>query len=128
MTTLKHEVKKLSEKVDDAYKIIYQQQMFLETLDNRDRRRNLIITGVSELADENGVTDLEKVQKVLEAANYRDPVDPGRWTIKRLGQQNERNRRPIHITVDDQRQKDNILRCAKNLKNASDSMSRVYIK
>lgn len=128
VTTLKHEVTKLSEKVDDAYKIIHQQQMFLETLDNRDRRRNLVITGVSENADENGATDVEKVQKVLEAAGYSDPVDPARWTVKRLGQQNERNKRPIHIAVDDQKQRDNILRCAKNLKNASDYMSRVYIK
>lgn len=48
--------------------------------------------------------------------------------MKRLGQRNDRNKRPIHITVNDQNQRDSILRKAKNLKNATQPASSVFIK
>lgn len=61
VATLKQEVTRLSENLDDAYKVIHQQQLFLESLDNKDRRHNLIVTGVSEDVDELGNSDAEKI-------------------------------------------------------------------
>ncbi|KAK4299839.1 hypothetical protein Pmani_027911 [Petrolisthes manimaculis] len=68
--SIKQEFQQLSTRLEDAYKIIHQQQMFLETLDARERRKNLIITGLSEESDEVGGNDEEKVRNVLLAAGY----------------------------------------------------------
>ncbi|KAK8376614.1 hypothetical protein O3P69_009908 [Scylla paramamosain] len=67
VTAIKQQVADLSESMDDAYKIIHQQQLFLEALDNKDRKLNIILTAVSESADELGSTDEEKIGKVMEA-------------------------------------------------------------
>ena len=48
--------------------------------------------------------------------------------MKQLGKPNERNMRPIHITVHNQGQRDSILKMAKQLKAANGPLSRVYIK
>ena len=48
INTVKEEVKCLSDKLDSAYQVIHQQQLFLEYLDNKERRCNLVIYGLSE--------------------------------------------------------------------------------
>lgn len=128
VTAIKQQVADLSERMDDAYKIIHQQQLFLEALDNKDRKLNIILTGVSESADELGSTDEEKIGKVMEATGCEAAADRDRWVTRRLGRPNERNMRPIHITVNNQTQRDSIVRAGKNLKNANQTLSRVYIK
>ena len=127
VATLKQEVTRHSERLDDAYKVIHQQQLFLESLDGRERRHNLIVLGVSGDGDELGNGDAEKMSNVMEAAEC-DEEDRSRWSMKRLGQRNDRNKRPILITVNDQNQRDRILRKARNLKNAQQPASTVYIK
>lgn len=128
VTSLKKEVQILSVRLDDAYKIIHNQQLFLEALDSKERRRSLVITGLSEDDDETGTTDSEKIRKVLDAVGYTENVDQAVWTVKRLGQRNDRNIRPILIMVESQTQRDSIIRVAKNLMSAEGSLSRVYIK
>ena len=125
---LKQEVKHLSTRLDDAYTVIHNQQLYLEFLDGKERRRNLIITGLNEDADEAGSTDVDKVKAVLHAAGYHDSFDIMEWEIRRLGQENERKKRPMHVTVTSQQQRDSILRVAKNLKQAAGVMARVYMK
>lgn len=127
VATLKQEVMRLSEKLDNAYKVIHQQQLFLESLDGRDRRHNLIVTGVSEDADGLGNGDDEKISNIMETIGGGEE-DRSRWSMKRLGQRDDRNKRPILITVNDQKQRDSILRRAKNLKDAQQPASTVYIK
>ena len=127
VATLKQEVTRLSEKLDNAHKVIHQQQLFLESLDGRDRRHNLIATGVAEDADELGNGDIEKISNIMEAAECGEE-DRSRWSMKRLGQRDDRSKRLILITVNDQNQRDSILRKAKNLKNAQQPASTVYIK
>ena len=85
----------MSEGLDNAYKIIHNQQLYLETLDNKERRCNLVITGLSEDPDEIGANNSEKVVKVLQTAGYADAVEPTRWEMRRLGQANERRKRPL---------------------------------
>ena len=117
VATLKQEVSRLSEKLNNAYKIIHQQQLFLESLDGRDRQHNLIVTWVSADVNELGNRDTEKISRIMEAAECGEE-DRSRWSIKRLGQPDDRNKRPILITVNSQNQRDSILRKAKNLENA----------
>lgn len=125
---LKQEVQRLSEGLDNAYKIIHNQQLYLETLDNKERRCNLVITGLSEDPDEIGETDNEKVVKVLQTARYTDDVELARWEMKRLGQDNERRKRPLLIKMENQMKRDAVLRVARNLKDARGPLSTVYMK
>lgn len=127
MKKLKQEVERLSDGLEKAYKIIHNQQLFLEKLDSKDRRCNLVMTGLPEDPDEIGETDEEKIVKVLEAVGYPDAVQTENWEIKRLGQENEHRRRPLLITVENQAKRDGVLRVAKNLKNASGSLSTIYV-
>lgn len=128
MATLKQKVNELSERLDDAYKVIHQQQLFLESLDGKERRCNIVITGLLEAEDELGETDDAKIHKVLEKAGCLETLDRSSWRVRRLGKPNERNKRPILIALKDQAQRDIILNSAKNLKNASTPFSTVYIK
>lgn len=128
MAGIKQKVDVLSERLDQAFNIITQQQLFLESLDNKERRNNLIITGVSEEVDAIGSTDVEKVQNVIAATGYQLTSDPASWEIKRLGRENEQKKRPLLVVVGDGHQRNEILRKAKNLKSSDGVMSSVYVK
>lgn len=111
---LREEVKNLSTRLDDAYMTIHHQQLFLEQLDGKERLNNIIITGLSEDTDDMGSTDGERIITVLDAARYEDPFHVSDWSIRRLGQHNPDKFRPLHISVSNPRQSDNILKVAKN--------------
>ncbi|MPC81070.1 hypothetical protein E2C01_075670 [Portunus trituberculatus] len=128
MKKLKQEVDRLSDGLEKAYRIIHNQKLFLEKLDSKERRCNLVVTRLLEEPDEIGETDKEKVVKVLEAAGYPDVVQMENWEMKRLGQENNQRKRPLLITVENQVKRDGVLRVAKNLKNASGSLSTIYVK
>lgn len=85
LTSIKYQVADLTERMDDAYKIIHQQQLFLDALDKKDRKLNIIITGVSESADELGSTDEEKISKVMEATGCEAASEGRGWVAQRLG-------------------------------------------
>ena len=87
-----------------------------------------MITGLSEDPDEIGANDSEKVIKVLQSAGYADAVEPTRWEMRRLGQANERRKRPLLIKVESQPRRDAFLRVARNLKDAQGPLSSVYMK
>ena len=125
---LKKEVQSLSDKLDDAFTTIHNQQMFMEAMDGRERRCNLVVTGVNEDEDSIGRTDGEKVKMILDKAGYAQPFDTNEWELRRLGQPNDRKRRPIHVKVKDKDQRDAIIAVAKNLKDAEQPYSRVYLK
>lgn len=114
---LKPEVTHLSQKLDDAFKVIHQQQLFLESLDSKDWRHNPVLLGVLEDEADLGNTDAERICKILEAAGCEE-ADKLRWVMMRLGQCNDRHKRPTLVSVNDQRQRDSILRKARNLKDA----------
>ena len=125
MAGIKQKVDELSERLDQAYYNIITQQ---QSLDKKERRNNLIITGVSEEVDAIGNTDVEKVQNVIKATGYQLTSDPASWEIKRLGRENERKKRPLLVVVGDGYQRNEILRKAKNLKSIEGLMSSVYVK
>lgn len=127
---LKKEVQSLSNKLDDAFATIHSQQLFMEAMDGKERRCNLVISGVKESEDGAGssATDAQLVKEVIEKTGYSEPFNTDEWEMRRLGQPNERKRRPIHVKVKDPKQRDGILAVAKNLKDAEGSFSTVYIK
>ena len=126
---VKEEVKCLSDKLNSAFQIIHQQQLYLEAQDNRERRCNLVITGLSEVADNVGADDAEKLRTFLTKAKCPSTIDPAGYTVRRLGQPNpDRGGRPLHVICETQKQRDAIIATAKELKNAGTSFSRVYIK
>lgn len=129
MKEMKNKIESLNARLDDAYMIIHQQNRFLEYLDAKDRVRNLVITGVSEDDDNLGTTDGEKIKTVFEAAGYAGPIRTEVWATKRLGKPDaERRRRPIHVTLESQNQRSDILKVAKNLKEKGGEFARIYIK
>ena len=65
LSAVKEEVKELSVQLNSAFQIIHQQQIYLESLDNKERRCNLIISGLPEIADDIGSNDLEKLKTVF---------------------------------------------------------------
>lgn len=127
LRTVKHEVETLSVRLDDAYKIINNQQKFLETLDTYNRNKNLIIYGVCEEDNTMGVGDDVKVRAVLEAIDLTD-MEPGDWEMMRLGQPNDQRKRPIRIALRNQNERDKILEKAKRLKDAGAIFTSVYIR
>ena len=126
---LKQEVQSLSDRLDEAYTIIHYQQLFMESLDSKERRRNLVITGLTEnTEDDMGESDNDKVVKVLQAAGYSGTLNSAEWQMKRLGQVNQRRARPLLVTQEDQGKRDAIIRCARNLKEAEEPLKKVFIK
>lgn len=121
---LKEEVKNFSTRLDDAYATIHQQQMFLEHVDGRN---NTVITGVNEDNDM-GSNDGEKVKPVLGATRYADHFEVSECSIRRLGQHNPDRNRPIHISVINPQQRENILKAAMNVKHAEGRMAKVHLK
>lgn len=124
---LRDEVKRLSTRPDEAYKIIDHQQKFLETLDARERRRNIIITGLREGGDSG---DVDKVRTVLCAIGLQNDarVQPDSWEIKRLGRVSQGRTRPLLVALNDSGIQDKVLERAKDLKGAEGDLAAVYIK
>ena len=63
VTAMKRHVSELTEKLEEAFQIIERQQFFLESLDNKDRRLNMVITGLAEEADDMSGTDEKKCRR-----------------------------------------------------------------
>ena len=125
INTLKEEVRSLSDKLNTAYESIHQQQLFLEYIEGKDRRKNLIIYGLSESEDGLGANDTEKLKNVLIKAKC-PTIDSTTFALRRLGNPNPRGR-PLHITLNSQQQRDTILDTAKELRKAGEIYSIVYI-
>ena len=78
--------------------------------------------------DNTGANDVDKLSNVLTAAGCASTIDPSTFILRRLGQANETRSRPLHVIVESPQHRDSIIEKAKNLKNAGESFSRIYIK
>lgn len=128
MKEMKKEIESLNTRLDEAYMIIHQQNRFLESLGAKERVWHLVITGVLEDDDGLGTTDGEKIKTVLEAAGYAGLIPTDVWSTIRLGQPDARRSRPIHVTLESQDQRSDILRVAKNLKDTGRDFERICVK
>ena len=128
LKTVRSEVNHLSTRLDQVYGIINNQQKFLEALDARERRRNLILYGLQEENNTLGLNDIERVQTVLKAISLTDGFDPRSWEMRRLVNSDNRKKGPLWIAVDNQGVRNVILEKAKKLKETEENLSTVYIK
>ena len=64
---LKEENKQIKEDLRTVFEILHHQQLFTESVEQRDRLRYLIVTGISEDPDELGNNDHAKLRSVLQA-------------------------------------------------------------
>lgn len=132
LRNMKQEVNHLSNRLDEAFKVITQQQLFLEAMDGKERRRNMLIFGVAEGPDEIGGTDKEKVRRVITATGYTKSFDSESWEIKCLGKspavQDGTKKRPILVVAENGKIRNEILKVAKHLTNCDALLPNVYIK
>ena len=100
---VKQEVNCLSTRLDEAFKVIAQQQLFLEVMDGKERRRNMLIFVLTEEAGVIGDSDIDKVENVIRATGYKEAFDPSSW--ERLGKSPDdqvvAKIRPILIVMED---------------------------
>ena len=127
-SAVKAEVKNLSDQLGNALQVIHQQQLFLESIENRERRCNLVITGLPEVADDVGRDDPEKLKMVLSKAKCPSDIDASSFALRRLGQPNEHQKRPLLVICNSQQQRDKIIQTANELKRAGETYTRIYIK
>lgn len=125
VTKLETEVVVLKSENDKLHKIVDYHQRFLETLDAREREKNIIIMGLSEASDL-GDGDEQRVARVLETIDV--PVEINAMTIRRIGRQDERQKRPILVSFQDKETRQNVLDKAKTLKEADAPFQSIYIK
>lgn len=85
----------------------------MKKLDMKERRCNLVVSGLPQYPDEIGETDNEEVVMVLQTTGYSNALEPVRWEMKRLGQDDERRKRSLFIKMDTQMRTDVILRAVK---------------
>lgn len=118
----------LHDKIDKQADIISKQQRFLEMLDRREREMNIVVLGLPEEGEalDGAVTDTNKLQQVWEKVG----VASVECQHRRLGAVADggRRNRPLLLTVRDREVRSRILANAKNLKNAGEKYSKIYVK
>ena len=128
-TSVIKEMDALEAKIDKQADIICKQQLYLETLDCKERRANVIL-GVPDKQESlsGAVDDENKLNKVWEKLG----VNNVGGTHRRLGvtAQDSMNRRcrPILLTLKDVSQRQHILERAKNLKTTGEGFKKIYVK
>ena len=115
-------------KVEKQSEIIFKQQLFLETLDRRERQANLVVLGVPDNDEDfDGVTsDENKLSKIWTKIGV-DVAATYRRLGRRTNQDNQRSR-PLLVTLQDKSIRASILDRAKNLKTSGDSYRKIFIK
>lgn len=110
---MKQQVIQLSGRLDEAFQITEQQQLYVESLCNKERLMNIVITALVEVAEEADDTD-EEVQRVVQATRHQGNFDPAAWEMKHLGQPSTNKKRQI-LVVEDGRHCNGILRVSEDL-------------
>ena len=125
------EMRKVQQEMGELYRVVAQQQNFVESLDARDRQCNLVITGVPDEGEvlDGATTEKEKYDKVLSkmgvtnADLITDPVE-----MSRMGIASDGKNRPILVKMPSKAQREKILKKAKNLKEAGSAYKKVYVR
>ena len=95
---LKKENQQFKQDFIQVFEILHHQQIFIESVEQRERQKHLIVLGLSEDDDTLGENDQAKLTKVLEAANCT--VDISDCELVRLGEPSaDRRQRPIKLTL-----------------------------
>ena len=117
----------LEVRLDKQAEIISKQQLYLESLDRREREANLVILGVPDEHEslDGAVDDGDKLEKIWAKVGVDNVVGMHR----RLGKSDGVRRcRPILLTLQDKTLRGHILDRAKNLKTSGDLFKKIYVK
>ena len=127
MRAEREEIGQLRQEFETLKGVVAQQQRFIEQLDNKDRERNIVITGIPEGAEalEGATTDLDKCQKVLSKIGAED-VHPVQ--ISCIGKQEQNRKRPLLIRLDSKNERDGVLGNTKRLKEAGNAYRYIFVK
>ena len=109
--------------------IIYNHQKFLETLANKDRQCNIIVTGLAESENAESLLSDDR-SEIVKIANTLLPgnEDANDMEIERLGKiETARNPRPIRVKFKSSVTRNKICANAKLLKN-TEGYRKVYVK
>lgn len=126
VTKLEVQVEKLESENRKMTETLSYQQRFIESLDAKERERNIIMTGVSENSNELGENDGEKVTSILDAINAAEATR--NMTVQRIGREMENRKRPILVSFVDNKTRQDVLEKAKILKDKDIPFKSVYIK
>lgn len=115
----------LQDQIDKQASVLAKQQQFLETLDRKERERNLVVLGVPEDNEnlEGASTDPEKLHKIWSKVGIQEEFIS--W--RRLGNVGNR-KRPILVSMATREEKFKVLEKSNQLKNAGSIYSTIYIK
>lgn len=120
----------LEVRLDKQAEIISKQQLYLESLDRKEREANLVILGVPDEYEslDGAVTDEDKLKKIWAKVGVDNVVGTHRRLGRSDGDGTARRCRPILLTLRDKTVRGHILDYAKNLKTSGDTFKRIYVK
>lgn len=130
---MKKNYEELKVRLDKQEEFIAKQQQYLEHLDRKERKGNIVILGVLDVQEslDGVITDEEKLSKIWMVVG----MDGVAGTHRRLGGGSNQasggaplRTRPILLALADKSQRTTILHNASRLKNLGDNFSRIYIK
>ena len=127
-SAINRKIESMQKQIDQQAKVIKQQQLFLETIDRKERETKLVLLGVPDEEEElSGVsTDDEKIRKVWSVIGDDVTIRARR----RLGRRdtNSNRKRPILVELESKDVRDRILSKTKKLKEAGAPFERIFIK
>lgn len=124
MHDMKRENDDLKAQMKQQGEVLKQQQMFLEKIDSKERRNNLIITGIPEAGGTG--SDLSKVKKIFETLGGNITDGSIITSTKRLGIEAADRARPILVVVTSMAMRNRIVDASRSCTHAS--MNGIRIK
>lgn len=83
---------------------------------------------MAEDADELGEMDVGKVRIVVQVTGFERSFDSAAWDMKRLSQQDTQQTWLVFVTVKVGRERNEIIKKAKNLKEPQGSLASVHVR
>lgn len=127
-TSMNTKLADVQDKIDKQADIIMHQQLFLESVDRKERETNLVVLGVpdEQLALDGATNDGDKIEKVWEAMGDSTEVRSHR----RLGRYDpgSTRARPILVTVATKTLRDNVIEKSRKLKDRPEPYKKIYVK
>lgn len=118
----------MQNQIDQQARIIKQQKLFLEAVDERKRETKLVVLGVPDEGDEldEATSDNEKLRKVWSEVSENTRIRGHRRLGGRDG--NVNSKRPILVEVESREARDGVLIKASKLKKGGAAYQRIYNK
>ena len=124
-------IEKLEKVIEPQKQVIRHHQRYLESIANKDRGKNLIITGVPEGEEDGREEDVNTTSKnvLLKITPNCENVDGAslEFDAKRLGNDSARKPRPILVTLENKKIRNELCNNARVLKGV-EGFDRVYVK